>query len=91
VLTPDVPTEEPTRTLDGLSDLQICFRLVRPAEFEALARKYMPRLRHQGGVVVLVWYCDWEIRFCRETLAYGFVKISLTRSRGVAEEDKVKT
>jgi adsorption protein B len=46
VLTADVPTEEMTRALEGLSDLQICFRLVRPAEFEALTRKYMPRLLH---------------------------------------------
>jgi hypothetical protein len=45
VLTPDLPSEEMTRELAGLSDLEIRFRLVRPSEFEALAREYLPRVR----------------------------------------------
>ena len=42
VLTPNVPSEELTRELASYSDLEIRFRLVRPREFEALAREYLP-------------------------------------------------
>lgn len=42
VLTPDLPSEEMTRELAGLSGLEIRFRLVRPGEFDALAREYLP-------------------------------------------------
>ncbi len=43
VLTPNLPCEAMTRELAGLSDLEIRFRLVRPGEFDALAREYLPR------------------------------------------------
>jgi len=50
VLTPDVPSEEMTRQLAGLSDLEIRFRLVRPSEFDALAREYLPQNKVGAGV-----------------------------------------
>jgi adsorption protein B len=43
VLTPNVPSEELHRELSGYSDLEIRFRLVRPREFEAMDREYMPQ------------------------------------------------
>jgi adsorption protein B len=43
VLTPDLPSPEMTRELAGASNLEIRFRLVRPSEFDALARDYLPR------------------------------------------------
>jgi len=43
VLTPNVPSERMERELACYSDLEIRFRLVRPREFEAMARKYLPR------------------------------------------------
>ena len=48
VLTAELPSEEMTRELAGLSHLEIRFRLVRPSEFEALAREYLPRPRSAG-------------------------------------------
>jgi adsorption protein B len=42
VLTPNVPSEQLARELAGYSDLEIRFRLVRPREFEAMAREYLP-------------------------------------------------
>ena len=45
VLTPDVPSEEMTRELAALSDLELRFRLVRPGEFEALTREYLPEVK----------------------------------------------
>lgn len=50
VLTTELPSEEMTRELAGLSDLEIRFRLVLPAEFDALAREYLPRPRVAAGV-----------------------------------------
>jgi hypothetical protein len=41
-VTAEVPTPEMTRELAALSALELRFRLVRPGEFEALARKYLP-------------------------------------------------
>jgi adsorption protein B len=43
VATADVPSPELTRELAGLSALEICYCLVRPAEFERLARAYLPQ------------------------------------------------
>jgi bacteriophage N4 adsorption protein B len=43
LLTPEVPSAEVLRELAGLSRLEVRFRLVRPNEFEALARTYLPR------------------------------------------------
>jgi len=43
VLTPEVPSREAALQLAAISKLDIRFRLVRPVEFEALARKYLPR------------------------------------------------
>jgi adsorption protein B len=40
----DVPSGELTRELAGLSELEIRYRLVRPAEFARLAREYLPPL-----------------------------------------------
>jgi hypothetical protein len=37
-----VPSEQLARELAGYSDLEIRFRLVRPREFEAMAREYLP-------------------------------------------------
>lgn len=57
VLTPNIPSERLERQLAGYSDLEIRFRLVRPREFEAMAREYLPRatweaeLVEQGSVV----------------------------------------
>ncbi len=42
VLTPNVPSEQLARELAEYSDLEIRFRLVRPREFEAIAREYLP-------------------------------------------------
>src|SRR5262249_8632680 len=42
VLTPEVPSEEMTKELASLSDLELRFRLVRPGEFEALTEQYLP-------------------------------------------------
>jgi adsorption protein B len=42
VATIDVPTPELIRELAGLSALDICYRLVRPAEFAHLASQYLP-------------------------------------------------
>jgi bacteriophage N4 adsorption protein B len=50
VLTPNVPSEEMTRELARLSDLEIRFRLVPPGEFDALTREYLPRLRSAASV-----------------------------------------
>ena len=43
VLTAEVPTREMIRELAALSSLELRFRLVRPQEFEAAARQYLPR------------------------------------------------
>jgi adsorption protein B len=43
VLTPNVPSEQLTRDLAGYSDLEVRFRLVRPQEFEDMAREYLPQ------------------------------------------------
>jgi len=42
VLTPNVPSEQLTRDLACYSDLEVRFRLVRPREFEAMTREYLP-------------------------------------------------
>ena len=42
VLTPNVPSEAMERELAGLSELGIRFRLVRPHDFEAMAKRYLP-------------------------------------------------
>jgi adsorption protein B len=42
LLTPNVPSEQLARDLADYSDLEIRFRLVRPREFEAISREYMP-------------------------------------------------
>jgi adsorption protein B len=42
VLTPNVPSEGLARELAVYSNLEIRFRLVRPREFEAIARQYLP-------------------------------------------------
>ncbi|MBZ5624569.1 MAG: hypothetical protein LAQ69_38590, partial [Acidobacteriia bacterium] len=42
VLTANVPSERLARELAGYSDLEVRFRLVRPREFEAMAREYLP-------------------------------------------------
>jgi adsorption protein B len=43
LLTPDVPSEQLTRELASYSRLEVRFRLVRPREFEAIARQYLPQ------------------------------------------------
>jgi adsorption protein B len=42
VLTADVPSEAMIRDLNRVSDLELRFHLVRPNEFEDLAREYLP-------------------------------------------------
>jgi len=41
VATTEVPSEEMTRELAGCSSLELRFRLVRPADFERLAKEYL--------------------------------------------------
>jgi Type II secretion system (T2SS), protein E, N-terminal domain len=43
VLTTDLPSAEAVEEITGACKLGLRFRLVRPAEFENLARKYLPR------------------------------------------------
>ena len=50
VVTPNVPTEDMTRDLSAVSDLELRFRLVRPEEFDALAREYLPHDAVEDGV-----------------------------------------
>jgi hypothetical protein len=40
-----VPSEQLTRDLAGYSNLEVRFRLVRPWEFEAMTREYLPPQR----------------------------------------------
>ena len=42
VATADVPSQQQTRDLAGVSALEIRYRLVRPHEIEKLAREYLP-------------------------------------------------
>lgn len=48
VVTANVPTAEMTRELALTSNLEICFRLVDPEEFEALAERYLPAPRENA-------------------------------------------
>ena len=43
LITTEQPCEEMTRDLQTFSHLELRFRLVRPAEFQRLARKYLPK------------------------------------------------
>ena len=42
VLTAEIPSPRMTHELAEISNLELRFRLVRPAEFEALAALYLP-------------------------------------------------
>ena len=42
IVTADVPSEAMIRELNRLSELELRFHLVRPNEFENLAREYLP-------------------------------------------------
>ena len=42
IVTPDVPSEALVRELNRLSELELRFHLIRPNEFEHLAREYLP-------------------------------------------------
>jgi adsorption protein B len=45
VLVTDVPSDEMSRQLAGLCNLEIRFRLVRPRDFEELAAEFLPQAR----------------------------------------------
>jgi len=42
VLTPEIPSQELVHDLTAYSDLEFRFRLVRPTEFESMAKQYLP-------------------------------------------------
>ena len=59
VFTADVPSEAMIRELERLSELQIRFHLIRPKEFEDLAREYLPAEPSAGHATHRNFRLDW--------------------------------